>query len=61
MTVVYSRDFLDVQVRFAQRVRVITGVPLEDALLSYTNLYVRFGHLHFRSVYANDPSPYGVE
>lgn len=39
----YARSFFDLQLRFAQVVSDLSGLPLADALLGYTNLYVRFG------------------
>lgn len=39
----YSKAFFDLQVQFACRVARISGMHLEQALLDYTNLYVRFG------------------
>lgn len=39
----FSREFFDLQIRFACRVAELSGMPLEQALLDYTNLYVRFG------------------
>jgi hypothetical protein len=41
--VVYARAFFDVQIRFARTVSVLFGLPLEHALMDYTNLYIRFG------------------
>lgn len=35
--------FFDLQLRFAHRVSDLSGLPLGDALLGYTNLYIRFG------------------
>lgn len=43
---IYPRAFLDLQLRFAARVTTLTGVPLAQALLEYTNLYIRFGLGH---------------
>lgn len=37
------REFFALQVRFANGVAALSGVPLASALLDYTNLYVRFG------------------
>ncbi|MFI4998394.1 MAG: hypothetical protein ACHQK9_00815 [Reyranellales bacterium] len=39
----FSKEFFDLQTRFACRVAELSGMPLEQALLDYTNLYVRFG------------------
>ncbi|MGH8781680.1 hypothetical protein [Paraburkholderia sp.] len=38
-----SREFFDLQLRFADRVAALAGLSFEDALLDYTNLYIRFG------------------
>lgn len=40
---VYSKAFFALQIRFAQRVSVLAGMPLPQALLGHTNLYVRLG------------------
>ena len=40
---IYSREFFDLQLRFAHRAATLTGLGLGDALLEYTNLYIRFG------------------
>ncbi len=40
---VFAKDFLDLQFAFAERVRDLSGTPLEVALFESTNLYVRFG------------------
>jgi hypothetical protein len=37
----YRKDFFDLQLRFARRVAELSGVPLEKAVLDYTNIYVR--------------------
>ncbi|XAH22132.1 hypothetical protein AAFF27_19220 [Xylophilus sp. GW821-FHT01B05] len=39
----YAQDFFDLQLHFARRVAVLSGLPLASVLLDYTNLYVRFG------------------
>jgi hypothetical protein len=39
----FDKAFFDLQVRFAQAAARSAGVPLERALLDWTNLYVRFG------------------
>lgn len=39
----YSRAFFDLQLQFARRVTILSGLPLDRALLEYTNLYARFG------------------
>src|SRR5437762_12947603 len=41
--VTFSKEFFDLQIRFACRVAELSGIALEQALLDYTNLYVRFG------------------
>jgi hypothetical protein len=41
--VIYAKAFFDLQLRFAQRVSLLSGLPLARALLEYTNLYIRFG------------------
>jgi hypothetical protein len=41
--VAFSKEFFDLQIRFASRVAELSGMPLEHALLDYTNLYVRLG------------------
>jgi hypothetical protein len=41
--VTYAKPFFDLQLRFAQTVARLSGMPLAQALLEYTNLYVRFG------------------
>jgi len=39
----YARSFFDLQLRFAQRVALLSGMPLARTLLEYTNFYIRFG------------------
>lgn len=39
----YGRAFFDLQVQFARKVVTLSGLSLADALLRFTNLYVRFG------------------
>jgi hypothetical protein len=39
----YSRAFFELQWRFAARIAAMSGMPLEQALLCFTNLYIRFG------------------
>lgn len=39
----FAKDFFDLQFSFAERVRDLSGIPLEVALFECTNLYVRFG------------------
>ena len=38
-----SRDYIDVQLRFAGRVAEVSGKPLADAVLYYTNFHRRMG------------------
>ena len=42
---VYARAFFDLQFAFAERVATLSGLRLSDALLQYTNFYIRFGFL----------------
>jgi hypothetical protein len=39
----YSEQFFNLQIHFARKVAQLSGVPITQALLEYTNLYVRFG------------------
>jgi hypothetical protein len=39
----YAKAFFDLQLRFADRVATLSGLPLSRVLLEYTNLYIRFG------------------
>ena len=39
----YARAFFDLQLRFAETVSSLSGLPLAQTLLAYTNLYVRLG------------------
>jgi hypothetical protein len=41
--VIYARPFFDLQLEFAGAVAALGGLPVERALLEYTNLYIRFG------------------
>jgi hypothetical protein len=41
--VLYAKAFFDLQLTFAERVVALSGLPLEQALLDYTNLYIRLG------------------
>jgi hypothetical protein len=41
--VIYAKAFYDLQLRFADRVATLGGLPPARALLEYTNLYIRFG------------------
>jgi hypothetical protein len=40
---VYAEPFFDLQIRFARKVAQLSGAPLANVLLAYTNLYARFG------------------
>lgn len=40
---IYARTFFDLQLQFAETVSALSGLPVERALLEYTNLYARFG------------------
>lgn len=39
----YAQTFFDLQWRFAEKVVALRGIPISQALLEYTNLYIRFG------------------
>ena len=39
----YPKAFFDLQIRFAEAASRLGDIPLERALLDYTNLYIRFG------------------
>jgi hypothetical protein len=41
--VIYAKAFFDLQLQFAHKVTILSGLPLARALLDYTNLYIRFG------------------
>jgi hypothetical protein len=41
--VIYAKAFFDLQLQFANKVTILSGLPLAHALLEYTNLYIRFG------------------
>jgi hypothetical protein len=41
--VIYAKAFFDLQLQFAHKVTVLSGLPLARILLEYTNLYIRFG------------------
>jgi hypothetical protein len=41
--VIYAKAFFDLQLQFAHKVAILSGLPLARALLDYTNLYIRFG------------------
>ena len=40
---IYARAFFELQLAFAQKVTTLSALPLSQALLEYTNLYIRFG------------------
>lgn len=40
---IYTKAFFGLQLRFADKVTALSGLPLARALLEFTNLYVRFG------------------
>jgi hypothetical protein len=42
-SVVYQKAFFDLQWDFAHKVALISGRPLTQVLLQYTNFYIRFG------------------
>ena len=50
----YAKAFFDLQLRFADRVATLSGLPLSRVLLEYTNLYIRFGL--GRDFNASDPT-----
>jgi len=39
----YAKAFFDLQLQFAHKVASLSGMSLAQALLGYTNLYIRFG------------------
>lgn len=39
----FAREFFDLQFAFAERAHVLSGMPLDRALLQFTNFHVRFG------------------
>jgi len=41
--VTYAKAFFDLQLRFAERVADLSGLPLVQTVLAYTNLYIRLG------------------
>jgi hypothetical protein len=41
--VICGRTFFDLQIDFARRVSLLSGLPLSQSLLTHTNLYARFG------------------
>ena len=40
---IYAKAFFDLQLHFAHKVAILSGLPLARVLLDYTNLYIRFG------------------
>jgi hypothetical protein len=42
-SVIYAKAFFDLQLRFAQKVTALSGLPFARVLFEYTNLYIRFG------------------
>ncbi len=40
---VYGRDFFELQLDFARTVAALFEMPVDRALLDYTNFYIRFG------------------
>jgi hypothetical protein len=44
--VIYAKAFFDLQVQFAERVTILSGLPMARVLLEYTNLFIRFGLGH---------------
>ena len=41
--VIYAREFFGLQLRFALAASTLSGRPLPDVLLGYTNIYIRLG------------------
>jgi hypothetical protein len=41
--VIYAKAFFDLQLQFAHKITIVSGLPLARALLDYTNLYIRLG------------------
>ncbi len=39
----YSREFFDIQIKFARKLSEVSGRPLDDVLFNSTNLYKRLG------------------
>jgi hypothetical protein len=39
---IYARAFFDLQLEFAETVSALSGQPLAETLLDYTNFYIRF-------------------
>jgi hypothetical protein len=44
--VIYAKAFFDLQLQFADKVTILSRLPLARVLLEYTNLYIRFGLGH---------------
>ena len=42
----YCREFYALNLTFANKVQQVSGIPLPQVLLGYTNLYIRFGLGH---------------
>ena len=40
---IYAKAFFDLQLQFAHKVAALSGMSVAQALLEYTNLYIRFG------------------
>lgn len=40
---IYPKPFFDLQIEFADRMATLTRLPFEQAVLDYTNVYIRFG------------------
>ena len=38
---IYARAFFDLQLEFAETVSALSGQPLAETLLDYTNFYIR--------------------
>ena len=41
--VIYDKALFELQLQFAERVSVLSGLPLARTVLEYTNFYMRFG------------------
>src|SRR5580765_4202440 len=42
-SVIYAKAFSDLQLQFAHKVAILSGLPLARVLLDYTNPYILFG------------------
>jgi len=42
-SLIYAKEFFDLQLEFADAVSARSGLPLSRAVLDYTNFYIRFG------------------